>query len=230
MATVEDVPPDIGALFEKYRDKKTKAKESTKLARWIIEMQKVPGFNLKLLVMDGYNYTVTDWNRLKQMLSRLKKRLGVSAKDVLKEHEAADFARFIEDLWNEAKKIATDTLMRWHSRAIEYGYFDEEKGSVRMKDFIEDACNFYIEKREALETIEERVGDLQATCAMFAELSKPNVLRIVALRSYMEFVSGITLLAARGIPVPESIIMEVKNTVNKVILSTYQPVREIPQT
>lgn len=230
MATVEDIPPDIAALFVNYRDKKVKAKEATKLGRWIVGMQKVPGFNLKLLIMDGYDYTVTDWNRLKQMLSRLKKKLGVAAKDLLKEHEAADFAHFLENLWNEAKKIATDTLMRWHNRAIEYGYFDEDKGSVRMKDFVEDACNFYVEKRDMLDTIEERVNDLQATCAMFAELSKPNVLRVVALRSYLEFVNQVTYLAARGIPVPESIILEVKDTVNRVILSTYQPVKEMLKT
>lgn len=228
MASPESIPSNITALFEKFRDKKVKAKEATELARWIISMQKVPSFNLKSLVMDGYEYTTTDWNRLKQTISRLKKRLEISAKDAIKEHEVADFAVFIENLWKEAKSIATDTVMQWRNRAIEYGYFDKEKEKVLMKNFIEDACNFFVEYKDLLETIEDRIKDTEAACAMFAELSKPQVLRIVALRSYMQFINQITILAARGIPTPESIILEVKNTVNDVILSTHQPGKEIP--
>jgi hypothetical protein len=89
-----------------------------------------------------------------------------------------------------------------------------------MKDFLEDACNFYINKRDMVETLEAKIKDLKAACATFAEMSKPQVLRITALRSYMEFMTQVTLLDAQGIPVPESIIEEVRATTDRVIRSS----------
>jgi hypothetical protein len=154
--------------------------------------------------------------------------MAVSATTQLKKLEASDFARFVEDMWSEVLNIGKSTVMKFVERAKEYGYFDEEKGRVRMKDFVEDACNFYIENKELIETVEDKVKDLEATCATFAEISKPQVLRIIALRLYMEFVNQLTLLAAHGIPIPESIIVEVKDTVNNVISSTHQQLREAP--
>ena len=124
-------------------------------------------------------------------------------------------------MWKEAKSIATDTLQRWYRRANEFGYFDKKNETVRMKEFVEDACNFFVENKETVAQKDEEILNLKAAVATFAEISKPNVLRINALDSYIEFTSLCTLLAARGIPVPEAIIMEVKNTVNRVILSTH---------
>jgi len=226
MSTPADVPDEIDAIFKRYKEYRATRPETEKLCTWIINMSDVPGFNYKQLCTAGYGYTLRDYNRLKKAVQRIKKKLQPSAATTLKKLEAGDFAKFIEDLWKEAKSIATGTVMKWAERAKEIGYFDEKEGKVRMKDFIEDACNFYLEKKELLDTIEERLKDLEATCAMFAELSKPQVLRILALRSYMEFMSQITFLAARGIPVPESIIIEVKDTVNTIIAGTYRPLKE----
>lgn len=226
MASPEDVPSDINALLVRFRGKKVTAQESMKLGRWIINMKKVPSFKLKPLVEAGYDYTRTDYERLKRMANRLEKKLEISAVDTLKKLEADAFARFIEDTWNEAKSIATDTVMRWRNRAIEYGYFDEEKEKVRMKDFLEDACNFYIDKRDMVETLEARIKDLKAACATFAEFSKPQVLRITALHSYMKFMTQVTRLAAQGIPVPEAIIEEVRTTINRVIRSAALPIKQ----
>lgn len=224
MATPSSLPHVIHELFVKYKNKAIDAKESMELCSWIIGMEKVPGFNYKQLSMDGFDFNIRDYNRLTKAVERAKKKMTVSASTELKIHEAAGFATFIENLWNEAKNIGQDTVVRWRSRAIEYGYFDENKQAVRMRDFIEDACNFYVEKRDLLETVEEQIRDLEATCAMFAEMSKPQVLRIVALRSYMEFVNIITQLAAIGIQVPQSIIDEVRITTDQVIRSTGLPV------
>ena len=94
-----------------------------------------------------------------------------------------------------------------------------------MKDFLEDACNFYIEKRDLIETIEDRVRDLEAACATFAEFSKPQVLRIIALRSYMEFITQVTRLTAHGIAVPESIVEEVRATTDRVIRLAALPIK-----
>jgi len=224
MATPSSLPPEIHDLFIKYKAKKIAAKEVMELCSWIIGMEKVPGFNYKQLVMDGFDFNIREYNRLTKAVERAKKKMTVSARTELKTHEAAAFATFIENLWNEAKNIGQDTVMRWRSRAIEYGYFDENKQAVRMRDFLEDACNFYVEKRDLLETVEEQIRDLEATCAMFAELSKPQVLRIVALRSYMEFINVVTQLAAIGVPVPQSIIDEVRITTDNVIRSAGLPV------
>jgi len=228
MTTPEDIPPEIGALFAKYKTKQIKPKDETKLLSWIIKMKAVPGFTLKSIVISAFGYNKADYDRLVKALSRMEARLEANVDLKLKELEADALAKWIEETWNEVKSIATGTLIKWRDAAIEHGYFDKEKEKMRMKDFIEDACTFYIEKRDMIAQVESRVRDLEAVATMFAELSKPNVLRIVALRSYMEFVNIVTQLAARGIPVPQSIIIEVKNTVDTVILSTYPQEKEMP--
>lgn len=225
MALAEEVPVDIGTYLGAFRDKKIRSKNARKLERWIIDMQKVPGFDLKHLVIDGYEYTATDYERLKKRVTRLKKKLSVSAADVLKERESEDFERWVEDAWEQVKTIGKDMVMLFTQRAAELGYYDEKDGKVRMRDFLMDSCNFFVEKRQMIETVEEKIKDLEATCAMFAELSKPQVLRLAALRSYMEFVGVVTQLAAMGVPVPESVILEVRVTVDNVIKSTYLPMR-----
>jgi len=223
----EEVPADIGALFKKFKDQDIKPKERTKLLHWIIEMMKEKDFSLRSLTMTGYGYTRTDHDRLQRAVNRLQKTLSITATSKMKELESDSFSKFIEETWEEAKNIATDTVMTWRTKAIEYGFFDKENQKVKMKDFIETACDFYVKNVEALEGIEERIRDIEAIAALFAELSKPNVLRIIALRSYMEFVNHITRLAAMGIPVPDSVIIDVKNEVEKVMLSTYKVEKEV---
>lgn len=228
MVEPEEVPPDIGALFKKFKDRDINAKERTKLLQWIIIMMKEPGFSLRTLTMTGYAYTKRDHDTLQRAVNRLQETLRVTAETKVKELEADAFAKFIEDTWEEARNIATDTVMSWRNKAIEYGFFDKDTQKVKMKEFIETACDFFVEKSEMVERIEERVRDLEAVAALFAELSKPNVLRIVTLRAYMEFVNKVTRLAAMGIPVPESVIIDVKNEVNRVMLSTFRVERETP--
>ena len=228
MTTPEDIPPEIGALFAKYKTKQIKPKDETKLLSWIIKMKQVPGFTLKSIVISAFGYIKADYDRLVKALSRMEARLEANVDLKLKELESDALAKFIEETWNEVKSIATGTVIKWRDAAIEHGYFDKDKEHIRMKDFIEDACDFYVEKRDMIAQVESRVRDLEAVATMFAQISKPNVLRIVALRSYMEFVNIVTQLAAKGIPVPESIIIEVKNTVDTVILSTYPQEKEMP--
>ncbi|MBA7673038.1 hypothetical protein ES703_81226 [subsurface metagenome] len=227
MSSKDQIPDDIKTLFVKAKDKTCRDKEFLRLAEFIISMKKVPGFNLMRLVMDDFEYTRTNYDYLQRKVRKLEMKLGQSAKTLLQDAASDDFARFVEDLWNSAKTIGTETVMKWMNRATELGYYDEDTKKVKMKEFVEDACNFYMNKRDMLETIEDQLRDLQATCAMFAELSKPQVLRIIALRSYMDFIGKVTQLAARGVPVPESIILEVKGTVNNVIMSTYQTARKV---
>lgn len=221
MASSETIPPEIAAILVKSKEKKLTKKQKTKLVYWIIEMRKSSDFNLKRLVIDSFGYSEQDYNTLWVTLDRFEKGLTVSAKEKLKQLEADAFSNFISDIWTEAKGIATDTLQRWYRRAVEFGYFDQKTQSVRMKEFVEDACNFYVENKEIVGSYEEEILNLKAAVSTFAEISKPNVLRIMALHSYMEFTTLCTLLATRGIPVPEAIIIEVRDTVNRVILSTH---------
>lgn len=221
MASSETIPPEIADLFVKNKEKKLKKEGRSKLAYWIIDMKKSPDFNLKRLVIDSFGYSNQDYNTLLVKVSRFEKKLTVTAKDQLKQLEGDAFSIFLTDIWKEAKSIATDTLQRWYRRANEFGYFDKKNETVRMKEFVEDACNFFVENKETVAQKDEEILNLKAAVATFAEISKPSVQRINALDSYIEFTSLCTLLAARGIPVPEAIIMEVKNTVNRVILSTH---------
>ncbi len=227
MSSAAEIPEEIKALFVKAREKTARDKEFLRLAEWIMNMKKVPGFNLMRLVMDGFDYSRTNYDYLQRKVRKLEKKLAQSAEVILKERSADDFARFVEELWDSAKTIGTETVMKWMNRATELGYYDEDTKKVKMKEFVEDACNFYMNKRDMLETIEDQLRDLQATCTMFAQLSKPQVLRIIALQSYMDFIGLVTQLAARGVPVPESIILEVKATVNDVIMSTYRTVKQV---
>ncbi|MQY62074.1 hypothetical protein GH146_02140 [archaeon] len=187
------------------------------------------GWNLRSLLKKDFDYSETEYNSLANKVRRFEKSLSVSAEDRLKNLEGDAFGTFIENLWSEAKGIATDTLQRWYRRAIEFGYFDKDTETVRMKEFVEDACNFYVENKEIVGSYENEILNLKAAVATFAEMSKPSVLRIMALHSYIEFTSLCTLLAVRGIPVPEAIIMEVRDTVNRVILSTH-PIMERIET
>jgi len=228
MSEPGEVPPDIGALFKKFKDRDINEKERSELLRWIIEMMKEPGFSLRTLTMTGYGYSKTEHDTLQRAVNRLQRTLSVTAKSKVRELESDAFTEFIEKTWEEARNIATETVVKWRDKAIEYGFFDQEKQTVKMKEFIETSCNFYVDKREMIEGIEERIRDLEAIAALFAELSKPNVIRIVALRSYMGFVNIVTQLAARGIPVPESIIIDVRNEVDKVMFSTLRSEKEVP--
>lgn len=221
MATIGQIPEDIAELIEKNKDKSIKADERKKLMQWIIGMKKTEGWSLRGLLIKDFGYSETEYNTLANKTRQFEKTLTVSAKEQLKKLEGDAFSIFITDIWKEAKSIATDTLQRWYRRAIEFGYFDKKNETVRMKDFVEEALDFYVANRETISQKDEEILNLKAAVSTFAEISKPNVLRIMALHSYMEFTSLCTLLAVRGIPVPEAIIIEVKNTVNRVILSTH---------
>lgn len=227
MASAENIPEEIADLLVKSKEKKLDKEGRSKLAYWIIDMKKSSDFNLKRLVTDSFGYSQKNYNTLLITVSRFEKKLTISAKEHLKQLEGDAFSIFITDIWKEAKSIATDTLQRWYRRAIEFGFFDKNNETVRMKDFVEEALDFYVANRETVSQKDEKILNLKAAVATFAEISKPNVCRINALDSYIEFTSLCTLLAARGIPVPEAIIIEVKNTVNRVILSTHPRERRL---
>ena len=223
MTTQESIPPEITALLNKYSAKTIKKPETTTLLKWIIEMMKVAGFELKTLLTDEYGYDDKEYKRLQKAINRFKKTLEQTATQKLAELQAGDFSRYIEDMWEDAKNIGTTAVMTWRSRAIEYGYYNEETDTVRMRDFIMDACNFYTQNRERIYLLEEENKDISAAAQVFAEMAKPNMLRITALRIYTQFCSHAMTLAIAGIPVPDSIIQDVRLTVDKAILSSTIP-------
>ena len=186
-------------------------------------MQKVPGWELKILVVDGYGYDSKAYEKIKRAVARFKKTMEQTATQKLKELQAGDFAQFIENMWNEAKQIATTIVMTWRERAVEYGYYDEETETVLMKDFILDACNFYVDNRDRIILLEEEMLDTRAAAQVFADMARPNILRINALRIYTQFCDHAMALAAAGIPVPDSIIQDVRKTVDSAILTAALP-------
>jgi len=188
-----------------------------------MEMQKVPGWELKILVQDGYGYDNKAYEKIKRAVARFKKTMEQTATQKLKELQAGDFAQFIENMWNEAKQIATTIVMTWRERAVEYGYYDEETETVLMKDFILDACNFYVDNRDRIILLEEEMLDTRAAAQVFADMARPNILRINALRIYTQFCAHAMALAAAGIPVPDSIIQDVRKTVDSAILTAALP-------
>lgn len=227
MATIEAIPDDITKLIEKNKDKSIKAEDRKKLIQWIIGMKKIEGWSLRSLLKKDFDYSETEYNTLANKVRRFEKKLKAAAAEQLKELEKEDFSKFLENLWGEANKIAKKTLMRWYNTAVEYGYYDEETETVRVHKFLEAACNFFVEKSELVRGYESQILDLEATASMFADLSKPNVLRLIAFQSYVEFTSRCVILAAKGIPVPEAIIAEVRNTVNNIIFSTHPAIKEM---
>jgi len=223
MTSPEHLPEDVADLFIKFRDKKASKEEQIKLFRWINSMQRVPGFNLKDLVQAGFGYASKDYTRLKVNLSRFRKTMRVTAKDELRRLENQDFATFIENMWNEAKTIATEVVMAWREKALNMGYFDEESGKVKMKDFIMDAVNFYIENKDRLEELQEQMRDIEAAGRLAFRLADPNIAKIYVINAYTRFCAEVLKLASLGIPVPESVILDVKETVNQALLSLKPP-------
>lgn len=229
MTSPEEVPEDMQGLIEQYRAGKISDPDELKLLRWFNGMMKVPGFNLRDLLMAGFGFNDREYNRIQKAMVRFRKRLETSAGDVLKELGAEDFTKFIEDTYKEMRSIATTVLMTWREKAIEYGFYTEETGVVDMKGFLTQACNFYIENKDYLETVDERMKDLEAAGHVWAKLAEPNIVRITALKMYTTFITQVMRMAAFGIPVPEAIVQEVKLAVNNAILSTY-PQAEVYRT
>jgi len=223
MTSPEQLPEDVSDLFIKYRDQKASKEEQIKLFKWIDSMRKVPGFNLKDLVEAGFGYAAKDYTRLRTALTRFRKMMKVTARDELRRLENQDFATFIENMWNEAKTIATEVVMAWREKALNMGYFDEETGKVKMKAFIMDAVNFYIENKDRLEELQEQMRDIEAAGRLAFRLADPNIAKIYVINAYTRFCAEVLKLAAMGIPVPESVILDVKETVNQTLLSFKQP-------
>jgi len=224
MTALEDVPTDIQELFIKYNAGTIKEDERQKLYKWILDKKKEDKtFELRTFVRENFAYDEIVFRRLEKAIQRFGKATEVTATRKLKELEAGDFADFIETMWNNAKGIATSVVIGWTERAKEYGYYDKESGEIRMKDFIEDACNFFIDYRDQIDALQDQLRDSEAALSLFAEMAKPNIIRIASLRTYTTFVTKTLELAARGIPVPESIIQDVKETVNQVIFTATLP-------
>jgi len=228
MTALDDLPKDVQEFFIKYNAGTIKEDERQKLYKWIVDKKKEDKtFELRTFVRENFAYDELIFRRLEKAVQRFGKTTEITATKKLKELESGDFATFIESMWNNAKGIATSVVIGWTERAKEYGYFDKESGEIRMKDFIEDACNFYIDYKDQIDLMTDQLRDAEAAANLFSEMAKPNMIRIVALRSYTSFVTKILELAARGIPVPESVIQDVKETVNQVIYTATLPREEL---
>jgi len=223
MSDPDLVPPEIAELLIKFRDKKISKIEEAQLYRWIMGMKNVPGFNLHELTTAGFGFSENDYRRLTGYMTRYRKKVKVKAEDELRRLENQDFARFIETMWNEVKTIATDVVMGWAEKAKNMGYYDPEQGKTDMKRFIEDAINFYVENKDRIEEYEERLRDVEAAGQLAFKLADPNIAKIYVVNAYTRFCSEVLKLAALGIPVPESIILDVKETVNRAITSLKPP-------
>jgi len=228
MSELEEIPKDVQEFFIKYNAGTIKDEERQKLYKWIVDKKKEDKtFELRTFVRENFAYDEIIYRRLEKAVQRFGKTTEITATKKLKELEAGDFADFIENMWNNAKGIATSVVIGWTERAKEYGYYDKDSGEIRMKDFIEDACNFYIDYKDQIDAMTDQLRDAEAAANLFAEMAKPNTIRIAALRSYTAFVTKVLELAARGIPVPESVIEDVKETVNQVIYTATLPKEEL---
>ena len=220
-----EIPKEISEMILRFRAGTLKRPEKMKLFKWFHEMSKVPSFGMKDILRE-HGYTEKEISRFKMALSRYRKTMTVTARDELKRLENEDFATFIETVWNEAKTIATDVVMAWREKAINMGYYDPDNNTVRMKDFIVDAVNFYIQYKDRVEELEEELEDTKAAGKLAFRLAEPNIAKIYVINSYTRFCAEVLKLASLGIPVPESVILDVKETVNRVISSLKAPLAE----
>jgi hypothetical protein len=226
MTTPEEVPADIGDIILKFRNYQATEAETEKLCQWVHEMRDKPGFNPRALLMVHYGYDTRAYNRFKKAYDRYREKVEAEAKVKLRRLEAEDFSKFVEDIWKDVINTGKRLVKEHYNDAVEMGYYDEKTGNVDMVKFFDDAANFFKENRDVLETVEERIKDIEAAAKVFAEMAKPNILRIMALRAYISFITEAMRLAALGIPVPESIIIDVKETINRLLYSTQPPLKE----
>jgi len=222
-----EVPEDLRVLFELEKQKRTSSEDRVPLFEFLDKCYaEDPTFNAAKFLRENFNYTATDYNRLMIAYKRWKeagRSLKKKPEVIIGEKETKDYADFLDKMWREARNISLDIVMGWIGKAKEMGYYNEEKQKVDMKKFIEDAVTFYIQYKYSIETLEERYRDLEALARTLARLLEPQTYRIIALKLYTEFVTEVMKLEARGIPVPEEFILDVRRMVTSFLRTTAPP-------
>jgi len=226
---IEDVihiPDDIEVIIARELQRKASPEDRNRFFEWLTDVYRShPDFNLSnFLRKRGFSHSdyTRVWRAYKRYTSKIHAPTGAIYRTALD-----DFANFAKKMWEEARDISLDILMGWSDKAKEMGYYNPEKKKIDMKRFIEDAVTFYIQYKYTIEDFEERYRDLEAYARMLQELLKPQIYRVIALRLYISFVNSMMVLQAKGLPVPEEYLLEVRNIVNKFLMSTAPQVQKI---
>lgn len=221
-----EVPEDLRVLFELEKQRRTSKEDRVQLFKFLDKCYaEDPTFNAAKFLRENFDYTATDYNRLMVAYKRWKEAGGLKKKPeaILSEKESKDYAEFLDKMWREARDISLDIVMGWVGKAKEMGYYNEKEQKVDMKKFIEDAVTFYIQYKYSIEYMEERYRDLEALAKTFMHLLEPQTYRIIALKLYVDFITEVMKLEARGIPVPEELVLEVRNMVDSFLRTTAPP-------
>lgn len=221
-----EIPEDIRELFLRELNNTATDDEREKLFMFIEELlASKPDLKLTRILRD-LGFDLQSYNRFMQRYRKWRQEMaGEKIPKGLKRLETKAFAKFVRTAWEEVRDIALDVVMGWYDRAKEMGYYNPESQKVDMRKFIEDAVTFYTQYRYSIDIFEEQYRDLEALTKTLIRMLDPQIARLVCLKLYMNFILKILELNVYGIPVPEELIYEVKEMVNKVIVGSPPSVR-----
>jgi len=204
---IEEMPRKVLLYLERLRDGTITPEQKKELFDWIYEHRAM--IDLKELSA----YVGISLSKLKYHLTQYKKKWRATPEkvieDTLHEESLKDLKKFTRQLWNEVAKLSTETIMKVYSKAKEL--------EIEPSEFIEEAINFYIEYREYIESMQEKIEDLKALSQVLLYALQPSYMKLMAMRLYATFLLEVARLEAQGIPMPEEFVEDMRRMVDKFL-------------
>jgi len=171
----ELLPPEISEIVDRYRQRGAKALRDEDVR---ILQEYFTDKDMRVTLREA-GYPSRVYTALHRLLHR---RIGGVRPTTLEDLQKWDFGEFVRTMWEEAKSIGQDTVMRWVTRASEMGYYDEEAKRVQMNEFVKDAIEYFLSKAP-----EERERE--------HELAFLRVLSEVLILAHIRFIQFVDTLA-----------------------------------
>lgn len=158
------VPENIDKLLKKEKRKQISKEERKELFGYLENVEDIRG----LVTGDPYNFSERDYARMMKSKVRhgSRQKAGKALKDpagVLRAKESEDFDAFITDFWAQARDIGTNIIQKYAMRASELGYYDEDLEMIDMRDFTEDAMEFFVNQRPKVKKTREWLAAYRAS-------------------------------------------------------------------
>ncbi|GAI65791.1 unnamed protein product [marine sediment metagenome] len=195
-------------LAEAFKNRKITKAERAEFSGLLGELRSHDDFILKDWGTE-HDFDQAAYARLIKLLGRGPKLREVPAPErALTRQVSQDYSKFLKGLWEETRQVGQDVAMRWMQTAAELGFWDDENDRPRFREFVSAAINFFVENRLKVPELKEEVARLDAVAYTLAQLSKPEVVRLMVHQSYLRFLMDIVALEAGGVKVPEDLILE----------------------
>ncbi|GAI91149.1 unnamed protein product, partial [marine sediment metagenome] len=165
-----------------------------------------------------HDFDPVAYSRLLKLLGRGSKPREVPAPErALTRQVSQDYSKFLKGLWEETRQVGQDVAMRWMQTCSELGFWSDENDRPRFREFVSAAINFFVENRLKVPELKEEVARLDAVAYTLAQLSRPEVTRLMIHQAYLNFLLTLTELMAHGVSVPEDIIAEAQSMTVKFV-------------